>query len=122
MSLFIVPVLELGHPDDLPRFRDASFSEAGEIAIYTRVGGGNRNAGFGEEVFENHPDFLDSEDDEFDSTYATYYFSVPDKWADDLYNALDGKFSEVSPEYKELVKKTFPKIEGLDELFSKDRQ
>ena len=62
---------------DFGRFRDAHVAE-GEIAVYTRCGGGNREDY--EEMFESlsqHPRYLRDKDDDFDSTYATIYFSVP---------------------------------------------
>lgn len=80
---------------DCGRFRDA-FVANGEIAIYTRNGGGNREhysydeppvpAGLTCEctgcVIEHHlplhPYYLRDEDDDFDCTYATVYFAIPD--------------------------------------------
>ena len=35
--------------DEWPRFRDCYVTKDLNIAIYTRVGGGNRNSGYGEE-------------------------------------------------------------------------
>lgn len=89
---------------DVGRFRDC-FVADGKIAVYTRNGGGNR------ECFEQdepgydaatchctgciitkwlpvHPNYLDDQDDDFDSTYATVYFSFPGEYADAL-RALD---------------------------------
>jgi hypothetical protein len=88
----------LGGPD-VARFRDA-WVEKGEtgpvIAIYTRQGGGNRECycrdipeEFAEQHFPSrcsaacnealaaHPLYLRDADDEFDSTYATFYFRAP---------------------------------------------
>jgi hypothetical protein len=64
---------------DVGRFRDCYLTDAGEIAVYTRNGGGNRDDY--QDVFdalEKHPQYLRDEDDDFDCTYATIYFSVPD--------------------------------------------
>ncbi|MCX5137640.1 hypothetical protein OOK06_36845 [Streptomyces sp. NBC_00340] len=74
------------------RFRDA-WVEKGEdgepvIAIYTRNGGGNRECWCDEhpedgclaatiEALEGHPLYLRDADDDFDSTYATFYFRTP---------------------------------------------
>lgn len=61
------------------RFRDCYLTEAGEIAVYTRNGGGNREAY--QDVIDalaRHPCYLRDEDDDFDSTYATIYFRVPE--------------------------------------------
>jgi hypothetical protein len=73
----------LGNPDP-GRFRDA-WVEKGDgnqpvIAIYTRNGGGNRESY--EDVIaglQSHPLYLRDADDDFDSTYATFYFSTPDE-------------------------------------------
>lgn len=46
--LFIMPMLGRKQ-DNYPRFRDCFVTEEGNIAIYTRVGGGNRECGYGEE-------------------------------------------------------------------------
>ena len=76
---------------DVGRFRDAFISN-GEIAIYTRNGGGNRDCWDDEKkedcrcpgciignILPKHPNYLRDEDDDFDSTYATIYFSIPDE-------------------------------------------
>jgi hypothetical protein len=84
---------------DVGRFRDAYIAD-GKIAIYTRNGGGNRECwethGDGddpgcscpgciiEEVLPQHPHYLYDEDDDFDSTYATIYFSFPTEYAEAL--------------------------------------
>lgn len=89
--------------DEVGRFRDA-YVQGGQICIYTRNGGVNRDC-FNEEEVETgqdypneneskaacdctgcamtyklpkHPLYLSDEDDEFDSTYATIRFKVPE--------------------------------------------
>lgn len=87
----------------VPRFRDCYLDETdseSRIAVHTRTGGGNRpfyeNL---EECRSNYPEYfggdddpsgpwnddlraspyyLTDEDDDFDATYATFYFRVPD--------------------------------------------
>lgn len=64
--------------EDFGRFRDA-FVTNGDIAVYTRLGGGNRHAYVN--VFakmQGHPNYIRDVDDAFDSTYCTFYFTVPD--------------------------------------------
>jgi hypothetical protein len=138
--------------EDVGRFRDAFVSE-GQIAIYTRNGGGNRECWHGDvslndgylgnpscggvsrtvEVDEYtksgliqktgrrimqtewtcpnpgasscgcsgcvityrlpaHPLYISDADDEFDCTYATIRFRIPEKWVDLLRDVDDGKF------------------------------
>lgn len=95
-------------PADVPRFRDCFLSKTDDgdvlIAIHTRTGGGNRDYYESEEGCRyNYPEYfkgediptgpwnddlrsvpgyLRDEDDEFDSTYATFYFKVPELYAD----------------------------------------
>jgi hypothetical protein len=103
------------------RFRDCYLTDGGEIAVYTRGGGGNRNCWYCEKLpadaksgdvvkwdagteYERdvqvhevggelhrvdcvvsmqdangkHPCYLRDQDDDFDNTYATFYFRVPE--------------------------------------------
>lgn len=98
------------HPDEYPRFRDCFISEdETHIEVFTRVGGGNRNCGYGEEELYKHPNFVKTYDDVFDSTYGYYVFSIPDEWKEDFKSILDGKcFSEA---YLNQMCKVFPKLE-----------
>jgi hypothetical protein len=64
---------------DFGRFRDV-YIEDGYIVVFTRCGGGNRDDY--EDVFsemEDHPWFAYEEDDDFDCTYARFYFKIPDE-------------------------------------------
>jgi hypothetical protein len=103
----LLKLLELEH---VGRFRDA-WVERGEdgkpvIAVYTRNGGGNREqcwrledipvpqtanspacncaACMANHVLPAHPAWIRGADDEFDSTYRTEYFAVPDEHAVEL--------------------------------------
>ncbi len=83
LANILLSVLGLSQ-SDFGRFRDAYIYD-GKIAVYTRCGGGNRDDY--SEVFESmkkHQNFLYDEDDDFDSTYATFYFSFPDECKSDL--------------------------------------
>ena len=93
--------------EEYPRFRDC-FVEDGMIAIYTRVGGGNRGCGFGEEELYKDPNFIETYDDDFDNTYATYLFNVPEKWKQDFNKIMDGNAKEVSDDYYNYVKEFYP--------------
>ena len=69
---------------DCGRFRDC-FVTNGEIAVYTRNGGGNREEY--QPVIDKlaeHPCYLRDQDDDFDNTYATIYFKFPDEFAEGL--------------------------------------
>lgn len=119
--LFFLPMLgrkESGYP----RFRDCFLTDDEErIAIFTRVGGNNRGCGFGEEELMQDPLFVKTYDDDFDNTYGTYEFNVPEQWEADFRRIVQGKYSEVSPEYIQVVKEFYPKLAEagmIDELFS----
>lgn len=108
--------------NEYPRFRDCFVTEEKNIAIYTRVGGGNRNCGYGEEELYKDENFLTTYDDDFDSTYATYEFKVPEKWKADFEKILCGDFVSVSAEYIEHLKQFYPKLaeQGVfDNIFNK---
>lgn len=121
-TFFILPMLGEKHPDSYPRFRDCFVNTDGdkpEIHVFTRVGGGNRNSGFGENVLYKHPNFLSTFDDDFDSTFATYTFSVPEEWKPDFDLIMDGKTKEISQSYKERLYAVYPKLtETFNTLFN----
>ena len=63
----------------IQRFRDCWIDEDNNrIVIYTRTGGNNREY-FPNEALTSHPLYLYDEDDDFDNTYASYYFSLPSR-------------------------------------------
>jgi hypothetical protein len=63
---------------DVERFRDCGVDQAhNQIWVYTRTGGGNRED-YPNEALTSSPHYLYDEDDDFDCTYATYYFSIPE--------------------------------------------
>lgn len=118
--LLILPMLGRKQ-EDYPRFRDCYVTDENNIAIYTRVGGGNRNCRFGEEALYDDENFIKTYDDEFDETYATYEFKVPDRWKNDFDKILNSKMSDVSNEYIKYLKNFYPKLVSkgiIDRLFS----
>lgn len=88
---------------DVGRYRDCLVAQ-GEIAVYTRNGGGNREDYEG--VFEAlaaHPCYLRDADDDFDSTYATIFFRFPDEYAADLKAIDSGVPFEPSKKWAEFI-------------------
>ncbi len=118
MTFFLIPMLGDKHADEYPRFRDCFLADAEHpewdnyIQIYTRVGGGNRGQGYGEDGLMEHPNFVATFDDNFDSTYATYIFSIPDKWKADFDLLINDKMDKISKELKNQIDKVFPKLKG----------
>lgn len=97
------------HPKEYPRFRDCFIdAETKEIIVYTRVGGDNRNSGFNEEELYKHPNFIRTYDDDYDSTYGYYVFSVPDEWKEDFERILKG--CKPSEKYINYVCSIYPKV------------
>ena len=109
---FIAPLLGV-HPEEWPRFRDC-FSDGKEIEILTRTGD--------EEEWDNkmiyeHPDFKEKRpfiqkigDQEVkDETFALWAFRIPEKWQEDFKFVHEREFTNVSQEYQDLIKETYPK-------------
>ncbi len=92
---------------DVGRFRDCYIQESKDvdkediIVVYTRNGGGNRECykeAYDKEEDDNtqcncpaclmqgpipkHPNYIYDEDDEFDYTYASIYYSIPEEHAE----------------------------------------
>lgn len=103
-STLLLSMLGLSE-QDFYRFRDCYLDAKGRIAVYTRGGGGNRGcycddhakdeertvdlSGGGDKhapgcvvpthhTNRKHPAYLLDDDDDFDSTYATFYFRIPE--------------------------------------------
>jgi len=67
--------------EDTGRFRDAFLHKEGDetlIAIYTRNGGNNRPDYF-PEWLTAHPLYVRDADDDFDNTYCTIFFRLPNE-------------------------------------------
>jgi hypothetical protein len=75
----LLRALSISHKD-VPRFRDCFLHKDGTIVVYTRTGGGNR-AEFEKEneAMRGWAGYLRDEDDSFDSTYALFHFSPPER-------------------------------------------
>lgn len=73
---------------DIERFRDVFVSDDfKEIHVYTRTGGGNRGD-YPNLIMRHSPYWISSEDDDYDCTYCTDVFRVPDEAVDVLKKAL----------------------------------
>ncbi len=137
-TFFILPMLGK-HPDEYPRFRDCwagktSTDEENDqfgipvihnnpedkmISVYTRVGGCNRD-NYEEEINKLRaiPEYIRDFDDDFDCTFATFEFKVPEKWIKDYDVIVEGKIQDISKEYKAELYKVYPKLkEKLDTIF-----
>lgn len=119
----LLPMLGI-EPKDYPRFRDCFLTDDNTIAIFTRVGGNNRNQGYGEEILYKHPNFYTTYDDKYDSTYGVYVFTIPSKWSKDFNKIVSGKFEDVSDDYVSQVKEIYPELAeiGIIDLIFKRKQ
>lgn len=106
-TFLILPMLGK-HPDEYPRFRDCFINEEKHILVYTRVGGNNRNDGYGEEELYKSPYFVKTWDDDFDNTYGYYEFKVPEEWQEDFDRILNQE--RPSDKYIEQMCKVYPKL------------
>jgi len=91
------------HPGALGRWRDAWLEDREDklvIVLLTRCGGGNRREY--EHVFdelEGHPQYIDNQDDPYDSTYATITFDVPPEFQ----GHIDGLLEELGADKRNIV-------------------
>lgn len=109
-TFLILPMLGK-HPDEYPRFRDCFISDdESTIIILTRVGGGNRNQGYGEEEMCKSPHFVKTYDAEWDNSYGYYEFSVPEEWKEDFGRLMKGE--PISEKYLDQMCKVYPKLES----------
>jgi len=128
MSSLILGMLDLTE-SDFGRFRDI-YVTSDRIAVYTRLGGGNRNC-YCESIdreqhhcyraciekLQAHPNYVNDEDDGFDCTYATFYFSFPEKYDETL--RIIGFNKQSDPENKWAQKIEEIKRLSADELREK---
>ena len=117
--------------EQVPRFRDCYLDTEGKeprIVIYTRTGGGNRDFYEHEEVCRNnYPEyfgeadepsgpwnsdlrkidgFIYDADDNFDSTYASFYYSIPDPFKKiiNTLQSLNSKTEKPHDKFERLIK------------------
>lgn len=113
MSDIVLKALNISE-SDVPRFRDAYYdSKRGWLVIHTRTGGGNRDAYElgGEDQEEWNPSgpfnddlralpgFVKDLDDDYDRTYADFFFKPTDEWKK-LLDQLSTIASEEKPAEK----------------------
>lgn len=80
---FLFSLLNKG-PGDFGRYRDIYVTDT-HIVVHTRNGGGNRD--YYQDVFDEmsgHSLYAYDEDDDFDCTYANYYFNHPAEYSEVL--------------------------------------
>ena len=105
-------ILKLDVPDgyDTGRFRDISVQKAegepSKIVLFTRNGGGNREEyQYVFDALESHPNYLCNYDDDYDCTYASVEFSVPEAFQPliDFILSTDGCQSLPMERFKNLI-------------------
>lgn len=123
-TFFILPMLGK-RPDGYPRFRDCFTGDENHreyddyIHVYTRTGGGNR------EMYESENNeirdmegFVIDYDDDFDSTFASWVFLIPERWRSDYEKIKAGSIENVSEEYQAELRRIYPELnQKWDELF-----
>lgn len=90
---------------DVERFRDAFVSEDGtRIDVYTRTGGGNRED-YPQMALYRNPLFAGTRDDDFDSTYATFSFTIPAEFVPDVEALYEPPPRTIRPEFTQHIEK-----------------
>jgi hypothetical protein len=111
---FLLPMLTDEKPEKFfPRFRDCGLgSDRNSIVVFTRTGGGNREA-YAEEnaKIASLPTYRCDYDDDFDCTYAYFVYDVPKEWRNDFELLKDSRLDELSDAYLERIHKCFPSID-----------
>jgi len=81
LGQILVDLLKSKQDVEIGRYRDGWVEHDGDvllIRIHTRNGGGNREwQADAIESMQAHPWYVRDEDDDFDSTYADFYFAPP---------------------------------------------
>ncbi len=106
-------MLELDTVWPTGRYRDI-YIEDEHIVLHTRNGGGNRECYCASEDhyclvevntnLTKHPNYIYDEDDEFDCTYANFYFTVPDKFKE-IVAAMKNNDQTPAEKWKELLER-----------------
>ncbi len=123
-AFFVLPMLGK-HPDEYPRFRSCFIADPehpeynNHIHVYTRTGGGNREGYEAEnDAMRAMPTFVTDFDDSYDSTFASWVFSVPEQWKADFEKFVNGDAKNFSPEYRAGMDRIYPKlVEKFAEMF-----
>lgn len=100
---------------DVERFRDCGFCEEG-IFIYTRTGGGNREDYPNQKLIES-PYYLSDVNDESDSTYAMFYFRIPEEIRSDVEDFKDIRNKGISARFIQWVLKTIEREKTKNDIF-----
>jgi hypothetical protein len=133
LAMLLSPFLPI-RADKFPRFRDIFLGDdeatvKGDIYIYTRMGGGNRecwNEGPGgaacecsaceADLIEANNQCVSRYDDDFDCTFCTFVFNVLDEDKNDFLLVTTGKIKETSDKYKTRLKEMFSDSEKITSL------
>lgn len=105
---------------DVERFRDCGFEEGG-IFVYTRTGGGNRDD-YPNEILTGSPYYLRDEDDDFDSTYATYHFNIPEEVKEDVELFRNVRENGITGKLIKWVLKTIEREPTEGDVYTKNYQ
>lgn len=100
---------------DIQRFRDCWLSDDGGICVYTRTGGGNRED-YPNTILTSSPYYIHDEDDEWDHTYANYYFRIPDEIVNDMDGFKDPVNNGVSANLLQWLDKTINREQTESDL------
>lgn len=99
-AAFLCRILDIQHPTHNPtgeydpgRYRDIyPNADGSQIILHTRNGGGNR-PDYRDTIrsLRKHPRYDYDEDDDFDCTYADFYFNTPAEYLEAVKRLASGK-------------------------------
>lgn len=105
---------------DVERFRDCGIDlNNKEIYIYTRTGGGNRDD-YPNKLLTSSPYYKYDKDDDFDSTYATYYYEFPKEIEQDIIDFYDMRTKGISANLINWLDKTFQRKPNENDIYKKN--
>lgn len=91
--------------NSIERFRDSGIDKENKIIwIYTRTGGNNRE-GYKNKVLTDNINYIKDYDDDYDSTYATFEFKIPEGY-DDILNLAE----KDRPDWSKILKNLEDKL------------
>lgn len=101
----LVHILKMRQDFDEGRYRDAWVEHEGDaliIRVHTRNGGGNRED-YDDGSMQEHPWYLRDADDDFDSTYADFWFTADPEWIVQNWEAPEGDIATTGKDIAELL-------------------
>ncbi len=119
----LLKILNL-NKEETGRFRDCYLSDANTIVVYTRNGGGNREEYQSViDKLKTHPNYKKDYDDDFDCTYCSIEFNVPEQYKEFIAKLTEEAGVGKNPKdkwkqlHEELKNRDSPEFQKIAEIF-----